>query len=305
MTATGKPDFAPIDIGEVASPAFARVPNPATLFATRAARFKDLAEGHHMEAFLAFVADVAEAQRQIAASLSDPPQPDADGIKAAMEASQPVYPRAQLPLGNDFHLIFSRLIAALATTSKPQAAEDERQRLATLPKLTVEALARDFLSGTALVDQAGASLYVAAALQVLLVRLASVLPEDQLRSIGNGVCPCCGSHPVASMIVGWKGAYATRYLHCALCGTNWNYVRIKCTSCGSTGGIAYYSSNDIAKHIYAETCDNCKSYLKIMHQHKDTSLDPFADDLATYGLDIKIREAGWSRFGYHPFLMEF
>lgn len=304
MTASGKSDMSPIDIGEVANPPFARTPLPAALFDTRAARLKELAEGHHMEGFLAFAADMATAQREIVCALSDPPQPDIEAVKAAMAAGEPVYRQEQLPLGPDFHLIFSKLIAALATAHKPQAAEEERQKLAALPKPAIEALARDVLAGSAPADQAGAAFYVMGALQALMTRLASVLPEDELRSIGNGRCPCCGSHPVASMLVGWKGAYATRYLHCALCGTNWNYVRIKCANCGSTADIAYYGHDDIAKHVYAETCGACRHYLKILHQHKAPSLDPFADDLATYGLDIKIREAGWSRFGYHPFLME-
>ena len=55
--------------------------------------------------------------------------------------------------------------------------------------------------------------------------------------------------------------------------------------------------------VRAETCDNCKSYLKIVYQEKDPYVDPVADDLATLALDILVDEAGFERSGPNLLLL--
>ena len=49
--------------------------------------------------------------------------------------------------------------------------------------------------------------------------------------------------------------------------------------------------------VRAETCDHCRSYLKIVYQEKDPWVDPVADDLATLALDLLLDEAGYARSG--------
>ena len=44
----------------------------------------------------------------------------------------------------------------------------------------------------------------------------------------------------------------------------------------------------------AETCDACHTYAKMLYQARDMQLDPFADDLATLGLDLLVADAGWA-----------
>jgi FdhE protein len=41
----------------------------------------------------------------------------------------------------------------------------------------------------------------------------------------------------------------------------------------------------------------------ILHQHKDPEFEPFADAVATLGLDILLREDGYRRGGVNPFLL--
>jgi FdhE protein len=106
-----------------------------------------------------------------------------------------------------------------------------------------------------------------------------------------------------SLVVGWEGAHGTRFCACALCGTLWNYVRIKCTLCGTTKGIAYQGIEGDAGTIKAETCESCRGYVKILHQHKDPALDPIADDVATLALDLLLRDAGLRRGAVNPFLL--
>jgi FdhE protein len=140
-------------------------------------------------------------------------------------------------------------------------------------------------------------------MQVHFARLAVRLDEKRLVPVGDGACPACGAPPVSSMVVGWQRAHGTRFCACSLCGTLWNYVRIKCTLCAATGGIAYQEIANGAGTIKAETCESCKCYVKILHQHKNPALEPIADDVASLALDILMREYGYRRGGFNPFLL--
>jgi len=145
--------------------------------------------------------------------------------------------------------------------------------------------------------------YVAAALQVHFARLAAGLDPKSLVPVGDGACPCCGGPPVSSMVVGWQGAYNTRFCACALCGTLWHYVRIKCVLCGSTKGIGYQEVEGGGGNIKAETCDACRSYVKVLYQVREADLEPVADDVASLGLALLLGASEYRRGGYNPFLL--
>ena len=53
----------------------------------------------------------------------------------------------------------------------------------------------------------------------------------------------------------------------------------------------------------AVCCSECRSYVKILYQQKDPSLDPVADDIASLGLDLMVRETGLRRAGVDHFLL--
>jgi FdhE protein len=163
----------------------------------------------------------------------------------------------------------------------------------------------DLLAAEAPADAGGPAVFVGAALQVHFARPAATLDADALRPIGHGACPCCGSPPVASAVVGWSGAHGTRFLLCSLCGAAWNDIRIKCAACGTTKGIAYYGFDGESDLVKAETCEACGAYLKVFQQHKTTAIEPYADDVATLGLDLKLREEGWRRVGCNLLLSEY
>jgi FdhE protein len=88
-----------------------------------------------------------------------------------------------------------------------------------------------------------------------------------------------------------------RYLHCSLCNTEWNVPRAVCTSCGTDKDVALHELEGVNSPVRAETCEACKSYLKIVYQEKDPHVDPVADDLATLALDLLVDEAGYQRAG--------
>ena len=54
MSRVGAPRHDPVLIGQIAEPPFACVPDPLTLFAARAQRFRSLAEGHALLPYCVF-----------------------------------------------------------------------------------------------------------------------------------------------------------------------------------------------------------------------------------------------------------
>ena len=128
------------------------------------------------------------------------------------------------------------------------------------------------------------------------------------RAIGKleqgGLCPVCGSHPVAGIVRIGGAQQGLRYLSCSLCATEWHMVRIKCSSCESTRGISYYVLEGSNGAVKAESCDECNSYLKLLYMEKDHQMEPVADDLASLALDVLMDETGKARGGpnlfFHP-----
>ena len=154
------------------------------------------------------------------------------------------------------------------------------------------------LTGEPTAEHAAALPLIGAALQVVYSTLAGQLKTEQLQTLDvHGVCPCCGSLPVASIVRLGATINNLRYLHCSLCNTQWNVTRATCTACNTDKGVALHEVEGSKGAIRAETCDACQSYLKIVYQEKDPHVDPVADDLATLALDMLVDEAGYSRSG--------
>ena len=303
MSGSPTPFNEPIPIGEVAKPPFARLPDPSSLFAERASRFKALAAGNDLGPYLLFLAELALIQDGIQEGLPKPSWPPEDAVARAVEFGMPPLDRNRFAADAAFTETLARLLERLhAATLTPEAAA-AHLRLEVADAPSREAMLRNLLSDSVPSDAFAEHALVAAALQVHFARLAAALDAKRLKPVGDGACPACGGPPVASLIVGWTGAHATRFCACALCGTLWNYVRVKCTLCGSTKGIAYHGISGDAGTIKAETCDSCRGYVKILYQHKDPALDPVADDVASLGLDLLVREQGFRRGAFNPFLL--
>lgn len=95
---------------------------------------------------------------------------------------------------------------------------------------------------------AAAAPFIAAALQVHWTRAVSgwlaqaqgQAPQRTLARVDDGrACPCCASRPVASLVRLGSQDGGSRYLVCGLCQSQWHWVRIRCSHCGSTAGIRY------------------------------------------------------------------
>jgi FdhE protein len=170
--------------------------------------------------------------------------------------------------------------------------------------VTLDKLADDFLRGGLAASDAGAAVYVAAALQVYFTCSAAQLKSEDLRLLEErALCPCCGSPSVSGMITASGVTPGARYLYCSLCSTAWNHVRTVCITCGGTRQLSVQGIEGDSGVVKAETCEDCHTYAKLLYQLKDMQADPYADDLASLGLDILVAEAGFARHAPNPFLL--
>jgi len=286
------------------------LPDNSKLFEERAARFEQLAAGHSMGAYLGLMAQVARGQQAALSARAAAPLAQAALEQSRSYGMPPLSAQghARAPLWrDDLRDIVRTVRAGAAPGVQPTLA-----RLQALDEASAEAIADRVLAGTTVDDDAAFVPFVGAALQVYFTRQAAALAVADVSHCDVAtICPVCGTRPVASVIrVG--GAQANlRYLVCALCHTEWNMARVKCTSCETDKGVHYLSlaedpDSDQATHavVKAEACDECRTYLKVVNQDKNPFADPYADDLATLALDLLVDEQGFARSGpnllFHP-----
>ena len=286
----------------ISEPDFVRLADPADLFKRRAARFAALAADHPLGPYLGFLAGIAAAQDRVQSGADPLPVPDAERLEQRLEHKMPLIAKDDV-LGPAFDAILDGVIGQARVADAPEPAEQARRRLHAMDPAERAALAGSVFDGVYLPEQLAETVYVAAALQVHLVRLASLLDATAIRPVADGVCPGCGSPPVASLMVDWAGAGRARYCCCALCGTLWNYLRVKCTACSSEGGIEYFMIAESSPEIAVETCSVCRSYIKHLHQDRRPELEPLVDDIASFALDLKMREQSFQRTCANPFLV--
>lgn len=293
------------DVGtpERDKPPFLRLPEPATLFARRADRFAALAPGHQLEAYLAFLAGLSGAQATLAAAAAMPGMPSPDELRLRAVNAMPVLPREELAGDPAVSGAFDRLAEGLADVAMPDLARAALARAVAAGPEARQAMFTAVLADAVPVEAVAEHIFAAAALQVVAAQRSARLDPALPQPVADGVCPCCGGPPVASAVVADLNVEGVRYVQCSLCAAQWNHVRVKCVSCGSTKGIAYQEIEGIADTIKAETCDECRTYVKILNRRKAPELEPVADDVASLGLDLLVTEAGWHRAGVNPFLL--
>ncbi|MDY0883671.1 formate dehydrogenase accessory protein FdhE [Dongia soli] len=297
----------PSNIGGVQQPPFVRLPDPASLFDMRARRFTALAEANAFGAstlkpYLLFLSNLGQVQHAIVASLPEPVLPTPDAIEWARSFEMPPIDRGSFVADAVAEMTLERFIAGAGNIDMPESAA-ALETLRQADTATRHDLMRNVLADAIPVEALSGHIFVALALQVHFARLAAGLDAKRLVPVGDGACPCCGGPPVSSLIVGWPTAHGARYCACSLCATLWNYVRIRCTQCGSTKGIAYQEIDGGSGTVKAETCDNCHAYVKVLYQDKEPSLEPVADDVASLGLDILMQEGPYRRGAVNLFLL--
>ncbi|WP_198432479.1 formate dehydrogenase accessory protein FdhE [Burkholderia ubonensis] len=280
-----------------------RLPERATVFSARAARLRQLADLNPISGYLRLMAVVADAQHAVLQDFAAQ-MPSQDAIARAQQHSMPLVPALGGERDPQWRAVLYELLDGVegaGLVNPPLAKLLDRLRLMAPAELDAQADAILALR-YAEVDPATAP-FLMAALQVVWTDLASrTQPADVPFLDQPGLCPVCGTHPVASVVrVG--GQYeGYRFLQCGLCTTEWHMVRTKCSHCDSTKGIAYHGIEGGSEAVKAESCDECKTYRKIGYQNKDYDFEPLADDLASLTLDLLMNEAGYQRSSPNPLL---
>jgi FdhE protein len=290
--------------GGVTAPNPLVLPDAGKRFLDTAARLETLAAGHPIEDWLRFVARLAHAQHTAVATLPPLAILDQSVVERAVEARMP-------PLAADGHRRNPAWRDGLAVLldrfdggAMPPQVKTVIARLRAYDADATEKLADEFLHGHVDSADAGAALYVAAALQVYFTRMAASLTASDLRLLPQrGLCPCCGSTPIAGLVTATGNTPGARYLYCSLCSTAWNHVRTVCITCGESRTISLEGIEGDAGIVKAETCNDCHTYAKMIYLAKDMKADPFADDLASLPLDVLVAEAGWARHAPNPLLL--
>ena len=291
-----------------------RLPNREFVFARRAARLRKLAAGSALGDYLQFLAVLVDAQHDALAHLAVP-LPTAEQIERSGEHGMPPIHAATWPRAPRWRETLEFLCAALAAqTGFPAGVSDSIATIRRASPAWIEAQATSILEARTDAIEIAAATVVMAALQVRWIALAAQFAADQVKALDvPGVCPLCGTLPVASMVCAQSPYQGYRYLHCALCATEWHMVRVLCSQCGASGkNIAYHSleanaavkgsSKEDGAAVRAETCEQCHAYRKILYQEKDTGVEPVADDVASVALDLLLSEEGYHRASGNPLL---
>lgn len=291
------------EIGSVEVPPFVRLPDLTLVFARRAARLDALAAGHVLEPWLRFMAALTRAQHAALPKLPSGHLPGAETMRAAKNDARP--PLAEIDWTGDptCFAAIDLICAGMAGVAMPALAKAARDALSASTAEQRAGLIMRTLSMELTEAERAMGPFLAAALQLYWTRMASVLGPDDIGrpEEATGACPVCGGPPVMSLVGGGTGQ-SVRFVACSMCSAQWNEVRIKCVTCGETKGIAYEQLEGASGALKAETCESCKSYLKIVNREKEPEADPIADDLASLPLDILVSEAGWHRSAPNPFL---
>lgn len=273
------------------------------LFAARAARFRFLAKGHPLGDYLAFLAALAAAQQEALDRFALPLPPDLREQSLCRGHGLPPLDALTLPRSPAWRETLASILRRMGETTLPAAARETVAGLTNESGAGLEGLADRVLAGDPARIPPHRLPFVAAALQVYWVHLASALEIHAFsRPEMGGMCPVCGSHPVAGTVHSGETDRGLRYLVCSLCASRWHLVRITCSNCGSVKGIDHLTLEGSNGAVKAESCADCGTYLKLFYLEKENRVEAMADDLATIALDMLMAREGRKRAGLNLFL---
>jgi FdhE protein len=277
---------------------------PADVFLMRARRLEQLAERHTLDDYLRFVARLARAQQGIldAGPAAELPTPDL--LAQCREYGMPPLAPAGLARPPGWRDT-ARQLARTVLPNLPEAGQAALRPILEGEDAWLDEQASYLFEGDLAKLNAATAPLIGAALQVHWTHLARQLdPAQVARPELPNLCPVCGSHPVSSVVRIGGAENGLRYLHCALCASEWHVVRAKCSNCDNTRGIVYYHVEGGSNVVRAESCPECKTYLKIIQQDKDPLADPVADDLASLALDWLMADTGYAKSGINWYLVQ-
>ncbi|AAP95976.1 formate dehydrogenase accessory protein FdhE [[Haemophilus] ducreyi] len=275
--------------------------NPKNLYTRRAKRLRELAKNNPLRDYLEFAAHLVDIQLTLLETA--PIGNYAEKLTAYLTENQGQKPLNKQQFARDEKWL--ELLLALIKQCKPYATGAILTTLEFLEKASyaeLNNLADHLLNERYEQVSPDQSVFIWLALSLYWTQLAQQLPRHTQAEIGERhTCPVCGSAPITSVIHLDK-TQGLRYLHCALCESEWNMTRAQCSNCDESGDLNYWSFDTVEAPIKAESCGDCHSYLKVLYQEKDPYVEPLADDLASLMLDIEMEQKGFVRSGLNPFL---
>jgi len=274
-------------------------------FARRSERLRFLSKNHSFGDYLDFLAILAEAQQNALNKFPALSLPDAEEQARCREQGTPLLDARSWSRNPEWRRGFTLILEQMSKADLPSAARAVVTGLTQANEAALEDMADAILAGDMAAVSPQELPFVAAALQVYWVHMASSLKEDALdRLEQGGLCPVCGSYPSVGIVRSGGHEQGLRYLSCSLCSSQWHMVRVKCSICESTHGIDYHILEGSNGAVRAESCEDCNSYLKLLYLGKDPQMEAIADDLATLTLDMLMDKEGKTRGGpnlfFHP-----
>jgi FdhE protein len=295
--------------GEIGRPhgviPFLFLPRGEDLFAKRAHRFQALAENHVLGDYLRLMGQLAQAQQNAMDDFSTLSHPAPAYLEQCCRQRMP-------PLGvlgwqrePAWRAGLQRILAEMSEAQTPANTSEAMAHLGRTGVDDLEMFASSLLNHDLAAVPAVMAPFVAAALQVYWTSMTAALQGWNLPRLESAnLCPVCGSPPVAGVVQSGGTVNGLRYLCCSLCSSQWHMVRGICSNCDATKGITYFGIEGQTGPVTAESCNGCRTYLKIIKLEKDLQADPLSDDLAMLALDLLMDQAGRNRHGanllFHP-----
>ncbi len=277
---------------------------PKDLFEHRAGRLRHLAGKHSLGDYLHFLALLAEAQQDALNTFPALSSPAYDEQARGRELGKPLLDARSLPRDPAWQEGLEMILQEMQEASLPPAAHEAITGIMQASEAELEKKADRILARDMTAVSPRELPFISAALQVYWTRMASWMKEAAFgRRQNSGLCPVCGSHPVAGVVKSGR-EQGLRYLTCSLCSSEWHKVRLTCSNCEATAGLDYFTPEGSNGAVKAESCSTCNSYLKLLYLGKDPHMEATADDLATLNLDMLMNGEGKARGGpnlyFHP-----
>lgn len=217
----------------------------------------------------------------------------------------PVFSREDLPLDRIAAIsLFPRLLEHLSSKKRKdrEALKKALKKIKSNPQWVQHAMS-NFLSRDeqAIVDMAKEinlepmvlKFLTHMALKPSLNILKKVITEKITINTWNyGYCPLCGSSPD----IAYLDTNGKRYLHCELCGYEWNYPRLKCPFCENDNPkeLGYFVSEE-EDGFRIDFCKKCNSYIKTVDMRIIETLGSLElENLTTLHLDMLAYEQGFN-----------
>ncbi|WP_336293990.1 formate dehydrogenase accessory protein FdhE [Bartonella sp. CB169] len=288
------------------APSLVILPDKKNLFAKRAQRFAYLAKSAPNpnsildKESLLFFAHFCNAQQQLTEKFKNFATP----LSRFCIVSAPPFDRSKLLSLGLYESIAEDFLKHLSTqtfsTIRYEALSCTRQK-----KDQWRLWGHNLLNHILPPQQLTEHIFIIGALQIIYSLAASQLDAQNFFPQQKNLCPACSGTHFANLIIDWKSHKSIKVCSCLYCGTLWHIPNTQCTFCKSTQNISSHTIENMPDSILFETCAICGSYCKQLNQHKNPTLDVFADEISTPTPDpLHNNPSYFKRKSFNPFLAE-